>query len=780
MHIWTDIVIRQFALLAILLALGSGPAAYLGRRFDAPARLALAPVLGLCLGTCVFTTLIWFTAARHTYWLVPLLAALSLALAVRRCVMAAAREQAAGRAGRYARFLRRLRPSDALALIAVCVIVAAPLDYTLHERHSVGPIGFAVWDSVDYTAEPDGMEQQSIRQASGHYSEAEIHGFVNGGAAHPSHAVNQKANFVRLFWSFYASGDQNLDAAPLSANVNAFLGLGATETQGLFLIVFLIVGALGAFAATRYATRRPRWLAPLAGALFAGPFFMQLIADGSQAAVCGLALVLPIVAVGIDALRERSIAGLALLALIGSGLLALYPLFAPTVVLASAVILLSLALRDWYRGRFDRRTALRTLAGVIAVIALAAIFDLVAFTRDLRYWHDVLKGAYFSAGLPVYHLPISVLPGWLLQTREFYGLTDLGYTSAHEMLIGVVIPLIFVVAMLVGLFRRRALLVLAPFALVCAALAAYVSLAQDCSYCTDRNLLPLAPLGIALLVLGIGTMAVARSGWLRLVAIGIAVLALVSVASRTRQERLRFADGAYFLDGANRALLSHLPPHAQTVDVEGFGQNLGKAPGELPLVYYMVSEVNGGRVSLPSEFVDFQGLAYLGEANPANPQFSPYYRYVLTRFGGVANGRRLIARTGSLALQERSQPLDATLVSGVVVPPVRRDPQGRPWVSGPLHMLVVGEAPRTAWVRLRFAADVPVTITPQRGVTTRLRDGTLTACVRATGAAPTRKATFGVGFQPVPGGAPTEPFAVPDPPQGVQLLEMRAVTRCSP
>jgi hypothetical protein len=779
MHVWTDIVTRELAMLAILLALGSGPAAYLGKRFDPASRLALAPVLGLCVGTGVFTTLIWFTAARHTYWLLPVLAACSLLIALRRASRAAAREEGSRRTARYARLVRRLRPTDVVALLAVCVVVAAPLDYTLHQRHSVGPIGFAVWDAVDYTAEPDGMEQQSIRQASGHYSEAEIHGFINGGAPRRSHAVNQRANFVRLFWSFYATGDQNLDAAPLSANVNRLLALHATDTQALFLIAFLIVGALGAFAAIRYSTEKPQWLAPLGSVLFAGPLYMQLIADGSQAAITGLALILPVIAVGVDALRERSVAAVVLLALLGSGLFALYPLFAPTVVLASAIILVTVALLAWYRGRLDRRVVLHTLTGVAAVIALAAVFDLVAFTRDLRYWHDVLKGAYFSAGLPQYHLPISVLPGWLLQTREFYGLTALGYTSSHEVLIGVVVPLIFVVTMLVGLWRRRALLVLAPFALVSAALAAYVSIAQNCSYCTDRNLLPLAPLGIALLVLGIGTMAIARSRWLRLTALGVAALALVSVGSRTRQERLRFADGAYFLDGGNRALLSHLPPHAETVNVEGYGQDPGKAPGELPLVYYLVSEVNAGRVSLSSEFVDFQGLAYLGEANPRNPQFSPYYRYLLTRFGGVANGRQTVARTGSLALEERAQPLDVTLVSGVVVPPVRRDPHGLPWVSGPLHMLVVGEAPRTAWVSLRFAAHVPVTVARQAGVTARLRRGVLSACVRATGAAPTRKATISIGFQPVPGAVPAEPFAVPDPPQGVQLVAMRAVRRCS-
>ena len=84
MHIWTDIFARELVMLVVLLCLGSGPASFLGRRFDATARLAMAPVLGLCLGTCVFTTLIWFTAARHTYWLLPILALGSVAVALRR------------------------------------------------------------------------------------------------------------------------------------------------------------------------------------------------------------------------------------------------------------------------------------------------------------------------------------------------------------------------------------------------------------------------------------------------------------------------------------------------------------------------------------------------------------------------------------------------------------------------------------------------------------------------------------------------------------------------
>ena len=181
MHIWTDIFARELAMLVMLFALGSGPASFLGPRFDAAARLAMAPVLGLCAGTCVFTTLIWFTPARNTYWLLPILALASLLIAVRRGWESVSSDHDGDtRRSHAVSLVRRLRPIDAVALVVVCVVVAAPLSYTLHERHSVGPVSFEVWDAVDYTAEPDGMEQQSIRQAVHPYTAAEVRAFING------------------------------------------------------------------------------------------------------------------------------------------------------------------------------------------------------------------------------------------------------------------------------------------------------------------------------------------------------------------------------------------------------------------------------------------------------------------------------------------------------------------------------------------------------------------------------------------------------------------------
>src|SRR5262249_16863356 len=139
---------------------------------------AIAAVLGLCLGTSVFTTLIWFTAAQNTSWVLPLVAAMSIALWLGRSFRTEgdARTTTSSADSRLSRFSGSLRARDVAGLAVVCVVVAAPLSYTLHERHSVGPVGFEVWDAVDYTAESDAMEKQSLQQAVHPYSARAVRG----------------------------------------------------------------------------------------------------------------------------------------------------------------------------------------------------------------------------------------------------------------------------------------------------------------------------------------------------------------------------------------------------------------------------------------------------------------------------------------------------------------------------------------------------------------------------------------------------------------------------
>lgn len=745
-------------MLAILLALGSGPASLLGARFGAAARLALTPVLGLCAGTCVFTTLIGLTAADNTYWLVPVLALASLALAARR-TLAADRSPTSFAARAFAP-LKRLGAFDALALLLVCVVVAAPLDYTLHERHSVGPTGLQIWDADGYTADADAMLKMSLPQAGEPQSPSE--------------------SFARLMWASYSLGDQNLDVGPLSANVNGFLGLGATSTQGLYLVVFLMMGGLGAFGAVRYLAPRPRWVAALAGLLFAGPFFLQLLADGSEAATSGLGLILPLAVVGFDALRHARVASLAVLALLAAGLMALYPLFVPGMAFAAAAVLLAWTARSWRTKRPSLRSVGLACLRIAGVVAAAIAFDVVGFARDARYWRGVLEGGYYLSTLPVYHLPYSVLPGWLLQTREFYFLTELGSATFKQVLLGVILPGVVIAVMVAGAKRLRSALVLAPAALIFAAMAWYVSSSHGCSYCTDRTLLPIAPLSIGMLAIGIAALAMAPSRWTRALGIVVAIGVLVTIGQRTRQERLRFSDDGYFLDAGDAAMLSHLPAHAGPVDLEGFGEiPNGAPPGELPLVYMLTAERNDEEVSLPTEYDEYNALAYFGGLNAADPHFHPQYKYVLTRVGGVQTGRRVIARTGPLALEERTSALDASVVAGITTPFLRFNASGLPWVSGPLHMILAGASAAPAWIEVHFRTLVPVTVPAQATVTASVTPGEVTACVLARGQSPLRRATIELSAPQLPGVIPHEPYAEAEPAQGIQLVGLQATSHCS-
>jgi hypothetical protein len=753
-------------MLVALLALGIGPASFLGRRFDAAARLAIAPVLGLCLATSVFTTLIWFTAARNTYWLLPVIAVVSVTVALRRSL--ATRSDRAQGSGRRRTLLRRLRARDALSLALVCLVVAAPLSYTLHERNSVGPTGFLIMDADGYTTTADGIEQLSIPQ-------------VERPAA-------EDASFVRKNWEHYASIDVNIDASPLAANLDLLLGLHATDTQSLFLIVFLVAGALGAFAAVRYFAPRPSWAAPLAGVLFAGPFFLQLMADGSQAATCGIALMMPLATMGVETLREQRLANLALFALLASGLMALYPLYLPGVAVVAGIVLATIALRNRLRGRFSWQAVRRAALRASMVIALTIAFDVVSFTRDVHYWLETIGGENL-AGKPVYELPLSVLPGWVLQTRQFYVfqtqldfLPRLSQASVIEALGGKILPALFIAVILFGLWRRRQGLILVSIILVFAVLAEYASLARNCSYCVDRDTLPSAPTTIVLLTLGIVALATGERRWMRWSAIAIAVIAVAAVGEQTWTERQLFAAESYFLNQDERSLASHLPPHAGPVDLEGFGENavLDQAIGEIPLVYSLVYERNNGEVSVPSEYYNYNSLAYFGGLNLRDPDFTPQYRYVLTRLGGVETGRRVIARAGPLALEERVAPLDATITSGIAVPMVREDTQGLPSVIEPLHLLLVGGGSAPAWILLRFQTLAPAEAPPQPDVRSRATAHELTVCVQATGAAPVRRATVSLRGALYQSPLPNERFALPEPPQGIALVSMRAVDRCTP
>ena len=151
------------------------------------------------------------------------------------------------------------------------------------------------------------------------------------------------------------------------------------------------------------------------------------------------------------------------------------------------------------------------------------------------------------------------------------------------------------------------------------------------------------------------------------------------------------ANGSYLLNTQAREALAALPRNAGPVEIEGFGQGPA-APMEEPLVYNLVDEKTDGNMSLPTDRDDNAGLAYLGGTEPLGPAFKPDYRYVLTRMAGISTDRRVLARHGTIALEERTEPLDVTINGGVSVAAAWEDPTGTAWFNPnrPLHFVILG------------------------------------------------------------------------------------------
>ncbi len=649
--------------------------------------------------------------------------------------------------------------------------VAGPLTYTLHQHHTVGPADFIYTDADGYIAQTDGQLTRSAADATNAWHEAQR------GAARFS-------SLTQYNWAFRAQLPQQFDATALEANVNGIVGLGATDTWDPFLIAILVCGGLGAFAVVRYGTQSATWAAALSGALFGGPFFLDLYFDTYQAAICGVALAIPLTVVALEAFRTKRAADVVLCALVLSGFLNVYPLFVPLVVLAALLVVGWLAFVA-FRRREPIRARVRSLVlAAVGIGVLAAVFEPVAFVRDVRYARAILDN---TIPLPRvgYRVALDVFPGWLFQTRGFWNMSSPG-SSFHELLLGGVIPLAFAAVILIAVRRYRPALALLVLAGVCAVVAEYsFASRQGCTYCAERNLLPLTPIAVVLLGLGVYALWQLPGRWWRWLGPVAALLVVVAVGQRTRVELTRYSHGSYFLDSANRSLLGRVPVDGSPVALEGYDAGIS-AQSEEALTYFLAVERLDGRVTLPTNANNHGGLGYLTFGNPSGPwpSFNPGYAYVLSRLGGVSTARDVIARSGPIVLARRARPLDVLPFFGLGESFSRLDPRGTAWVQPgePLIMYVTGYTPASqVWARLTFSVHEPFKLTGQPRVRTRVRGTTLSACVPADGFSPLRVAELTISAAPQLGPYAAESFPPAPPFEGIALTSMRGVAgACRP
>lgn len=760
MHVLLSLLARELFLLALLAAIGVAPAALLSRRLDAPTRIALAPALGLAVALCVMTTAVWRVPTNQCFWVLPLLAIVSVGVGV---WLSRRREDSPSG--------RRWRPDSRslLQMLIVVVIVGGAFNLPLVQSRSVGPVGYDVSDAADYVSYQDGLRTQS----------------VHASAVASRIPINQREDLIQSNWTEHAAGFQEVGFDAVGSSADVILGLGASQTYSAFMIVMLEITALGLFAAVRVIVGGRPWAAVLAGMLVAGPFWIQLFMVGSEAGQVGLAMLLPLAITAYLALSERQPAAWILLALLAAGLQTAYPLFVPPVALGAGASLVALAAIRWSRGELTRQGLRHAGLIILGVLILSAVFTPYAFARNVRYWTGVVDGSLGSVygGLPPYLLPTALIPSWLLQTRWLYFLPQ--SISVHTLPESFLGPLAMLATIAFAL--RRRLVLLGALAVIAAGglLGFFTWHKYHCSYCVDRNLLVASPLGTVLFAIGVALLLATRHRAARLLGYAVVVITLVGVAAQFRVGQLFLRQAAYTFNPQTRAVISRLPSHpaALAVAMEGFGQT-ARAPLEDSVVYAAVRHATGVPPSLPTETQDYSGLAYLGGPSPAGAAFDPSYRYVMTRLAGIDTGRPVIFRDGAVALERRHGPLDVLVTGGVEATFARLDPQGRAWIQPqtPLTIWISGtHTGEPVSVELGLRATVPVRFVPAPGVVLQRRGPDLRLCADVGGPGAFRR--LGIQFQfaavpqPVPKG---EQYGVPGPPQGLQLLSTRASsTHCA-
>ncbi len=736
-------------LVSVLTVLGAAAATFLPPHIPATARWCLAPTLGLTISICWLTSVNWWLPGRTVVFvgLLPALACAAIVLVRRRCTMAGP-------------------PSlvSTAGPIALALIIATAFAWPLAKQHSLGPGAYQVWDGPNYASTQTGLIYNAVTDHD--WGPDWSLSVRNGEHYIPNNPLSQQVGFDSV-----------------AATLDAATGLQPIQTQVPFMIGLVVIGALGAYAAFVMLVGS-RLLALLAGLLYGGPVMYQLMLDGSEGAIAGITHLLPLVALGIFALRPGAgRAPAVLFALVAGSAAAAYPVFFPAIVAAAGLVwLITVIARARAAHGSTRAVVLKAVRGALLVAAGTALAAPFAFERSLGYWKDLIEGGGVVAGLPAFHLPLPVLPSYVLGTRDFYYLPHITDTNVTQWLLGDVLPLALLALVALAVLQLRRLWPLVVAALILLLVAVGVA-NSDCGYCVQRSLLPLGPISGFFLAAGVFAVATMRFRWATLIGTvaGVGVLLLVWHTNTALMRR--GAGGAYFAPKSLVSALDRADQYPGPVLLEGFGGSYD-APGELPTALLAADgggyRPGGPRLSVLIETNDFQGLAYLAIPGPAGPEFAPDYRTVITRLGTVRSQRDVLWRGGGLAIARRASPYDVTAENGFVLNRVRNADQ-RAFVSGPMSFVITGPPSRAVAVEVEVEGLVPKQLGKLRrgAVATRTAAG-VRICVPASGQRSViRRAvvptpTGLVGFQS-PGWYANRPVAV----SGPVLRRMGVVSSCT-
>ena len=507
----------------------------------------------------------------------------------------------------------------AAQITIVCLAVVGPITYTLNAHHSVGPVAYKITDLDGWVMQTDGMMYQSVSSAI---------------------AGEERSNpdLVQQFWDQDAHNySWPFEASPLAANLDWLLGMGATETQDAFLVVYLLTAALGAFVAVRYAVRRPTWAAVLAGSLFGGTQFLQVFFDGAEPVVSALALLLALAVIGSEALVDPRPANTGLVVLLVAGMASALPPFLAPLALATLGIVCFRTVRRFRSPAEPGRRSISTRFGhVTALVVLPFAINPVGVYRAV----DTLVHIRTLIGhLPNYDLNLITTPGWLSQTVSLYSLGLSGRPVVGTFVLYAVVPILVALGVVAALRCRPFADVMLPLLLASAvvAIGGYYSdhnSGPACSYCLDRGLDPVAASVPALLGIGIALLAASQKRAFRLSALALIIAVVPSVGYATYREWHGFDTGSYFLDTTVRKVIRYLPATGCTV-LEGFNDAVPSPPAEAVLVYALAEEHAPGRIGMLTDMDDNGALKYFNLKNlPPHGSTAVPTTYFLYRLHG--------------------------------------------------------------------------------------------------------------------------------------------------
>jgi hypothetical protein len=749
MTTWLDLTFREVVILALLAALGAGPAAFL-RDTQAGTRTALAPALGLALGATALVSAGNVTSLGTAAWVV-LLPMILISLAI-----LAVKERRRPRGSE-----RSPAVATGLKICLLIVVVTSALNYPLAHRDSLGPVAYRVSDAAYYVEFADRLESHSLSDRSHQPTWDLTSAYGNGVAQAPANHVGVSA---------------------VAASVNSLFGWRAADAQSAWMIAMVALIALGAFAAVQEFTASRTWAAPFAGVLMAGPFMFQLFIDGSQGALAYLALFSPLAVLGARVIRQPRPADVVLIALLLAGELSLYEAGVPGLAVWAAAIVGVMGVAAALQGRLRREAVLRT-AKIVAVIALLAVaLAPLAFGQALDFYRQYLAHSFDEAGVP-YKLPLGLIPSWLLQSRELYGIQEHPVVSSvSQLLLTVLVPIALAAVAVFGILRHRGVWIVAAVVPTAVVLAyrSYLSIGGPlATYAVDRNLLIVATAGVILFSVGLAALAAAGRTAPRVAAVLIAAAALVVAGGNSFVMARRILEGGQIVPGSIRQSLAALSGRHGVLYLEGAGTQFPDATLQMPAIYDLLNEATPNQMSMDLTNNDYRGPLYLGGFVPNGPWFDPSYSWVFTLVPSIKTNRTPVARVGSIAIEHRTRPLDVTVVGGIATDPPARDPAGSAWVQGQLKLLVTGATDGPVWVRLALEGSPVRPAGPPGARVVSSQPGRTVVCVPVSGSGPVRNSVASFGFDVKPWPAVPTKYALPLPNHSLRLAGMWAVRDCS-